>query len=172
MSVNPLTRIVLILALVLLNVGCDQISKRLVRQKIEPNERVSVIKHNVILTWVENKGAAYSLGSNLDPIYKTILLQVIPAIVLIILLGLLLVKKEYEPVIIFGFCFIVGGGIGNIFDRIAYGSVTDFWYVDLGFFATEIFNMADVSIVLGTLIVLTYSIFGPKKNDTLKETIE
>ena len=70
--------------------------------------------------------------------------------------------------IIFGFCFIVGGGIGNIFDRIAYGSVTDFLYVDLGFFATEIFNMADVSIVLGTLIVLAYSIFGKKEVVTLR----
>lgn len=172
MTLKPLTRIVLILSLVLLNVGCDQISKRLVRQKIEPNERISVIKHNVILTWVENKGAAYSLGSNLNPLYKTILLQIIPAIVLAILLMLLLVKKEYEPEIIVGFCFIVGGGIGNIFDRIAYGSVTDFMYVDLGFFSTEIFNMADVSIVFGTLIVLGFSIFGKKNTKQLTENIE
>ncbi|NNC71063.1 MAG: signal peptidase II [Flavobacteriaceae bacterium] len=166
-----MTRIIIILSLVFLNIGCDQISKRIVRQKIAPNERISVIKHNLILTKVENSGAAYSLGSDLSPMLKTIVLQVIPAIVLLLLLGLLLVKKEYEREIIFGFCFIVGGGIGNIFDRIAYGSVTDFVYVDLGFFATEIFNMADVSIVFGTLVVLIYSIFGKKEAPNLKENI-
>jgi len=171
MTLKPVTRIVIILSLVFLNIGCDQISKRIVRQKIAPNERISVIKHNLILTKVENSGAAYSFGSDLSPMVKTIVLQVIPAIVLLLLLGLLLVKKEYEREIIFGFCFIVGGGIGNIFDRIAYGSVTDFVYVDFGFFATEIFNMADVSIVFGTLIVLAYSIFGKKEAPNLEENI-
>ena len=123
------------------------------------------------MTKVENSGAAYSLGSDLSPMIKTIVLQVIPAVVLLLLLGLLLIKKEYEREIIFGFCFIVGGGIGNIFDRIAYGSVTDFVYVDFGFFATEIFNLADVSIVFGTLIVLAYSIFGKKETSNLEENI-
>ena len=172
MALKPITRIALILCLVFLNIGCDQISKRIVRQNIAPNERISVIKHNLILTKVENTGAAYSLGSNLSPTLKVIILQVIPAIVLLLLLGLLLIKKEYEPEIIFGFSFIVGGGIGNIFDRIAYGSVTDFMYVDLGFFDTEIFNMADVSIVFGTIFVLTYSIFfGKKKDSEVEENI-
>lgn len=171
MTLKPVTRIIAILSLVFLNIGCDQMSKRIVRQKIAPNERISVIKHNLILTKVENTGAAYSLGSDLNPLVKTVLLQVIPAIVLFILLGMLLVKKDYSKEIIFGFCFIVGGGIGNIFDRIAYGSVTDFMFVDLGFFSTEIFNMADVSIVFGTLIVLTYSIFGKKQLSNLEENI-
>ncbi len=171
MTLKPVTRIIIILSLVFLNVGCDQISKRIVRQKIAPNERIEVLKHNLVLTKVENKGAAYSLGADLNPLIKIILLQILPAVVLLILLGMLLVKNEYSRKLIFGFCFIVGGGIGNIFDRIAYGSVTDFLYVDLGFFTTEIFNMADVSIVFGTLIVLTYSIFGKKDPPKLEENI-
>ena len=171
MTLKPITRIILILSLVFLNIGCDQISKRIVRNKIAPNERIEVIKHNVILTKVENSGAAYSLGADLHPLVKVLLLQLLPAIVLVVLLGMLLVKTEYSRPLIFGFCFIVGGGIGNIFDRIAYGSVTDFLYVDLGFFATEIFNMADVSIVFGTIIVLTYSIFGKKETPNLEENM-
>ena len=88
MTLKPLTRIIAIVSLVLLNVGCDQISKRMVRQNIAPNERISVIKHNLILTKVENMGAAYSLGANLNPIWsKQFLLQIIPAIVLMILIS-------------------------------------------------------------------------------------
>ncbi len=59
-----------------------------------------------------------------------------------------------------------------MFDRIAYGSVTDFMYVDLGFFATEVFNMADVSIVIGALIVLIHTLLHKKKPEELNESLE
>jgi signal peptidase II len=53
-----------------------------------------------------------------------------------------------------GLCFVIGGGVGNLFDRILYGSVTDFLYVKFGIFQTGIFNMADVSIMAGLFIIL------------------
>jgi len=161
-----------ILLLVFANVSCDQISKKMAREQITTNERIQIIQDNLILTKVENSGAAYSWGSNWDPTVKRIVLQVIPAIVLLILLGMVLIKTEYPNSIIIGFSFVIGGGIGNVFDRIAYGSVTDFMYIDLGFFATEIFNMADVSIVIGALIVLTNTLIGKKETKGLKESIE
>ena len=49
---------------------------------------------------------------------------------------------------------MVGGGIGNIYDRLIHGSVTDFLHLDFGLFQTEIFNMADVSIMVGMLTIL------------------
>ena len=51
-----------------------------------------------------------------------------------------------------GLCSVAGGGIGNIFDRVMYGSVTDFLYVRVGIFQTGIFNFADVSITAGVLL--------------------
>ena len=57
-----------------------------------------------------------------------------------------------------GFCFVIGGGIGNVFDRIAYGSVTDFLHVKFGIFQTGIFNVADLSIMTGVVIILLQSI--------------
>ena len=53
--------------------------------------------------------------------------------------------------------FAIGGGIGNIYDRIIHGSVTDFMHIDFGFFETGIFNMADVSIMVGMLLFLVQS---------------
>ena len=53
-----------------------------------------------------------------------------------------------------GMCFAIGGGIGNLFDRIHYGSVTDFLHIKWGMFQTGIFNLADVSIITGMIIIL------------------
>jgi len=49
-----------------------------------------------------------------------------------------------------GFCCIIGGGIANVYDRIVYGSVTDFLHLDFGgMLRTGIFNLADVSVMVG-----------------------
>ncbi len=169
MKLKSTLKIAAILTLVFLNVGCDQLSKKIAREHITPNESIAVIKDNFILMNVENTGAAYSIGSDLNPVIKRILLQIIPATVLLVLLWLSLVKSKYPKEMVFGFCFIIGGGIGNVFDRIAYGSVTDFMYIDLGFFNTQIFNMADVSIVVGSLIIVSYTFVG--KKEKLTETV-
>jgi signal peptidase II len=64
---------------------------------------------------------------------------------------------------IIGISFIIGGGIGNIFDRIVHGSVTDFLHIDMGIFKTGIFNLADVSIMFGTACILVYNLTKRKK---------
>ncbi|AXT54832.1 signal peptidase II [Aquimarina sp. AD1] len=161
-------RILLILSLVMLNIGCDQISKTVVRQTIASDQKIEVFKDNFILTKVENSGAAYSLGSDLAPFLKVILLQLLPILVLVFLLRLILIKTTYSKETILGFTFIIGGGIGNLYDRIVYGSVTDFMIMDLGIIKTEIFNMADVSIMIGSFIIIIVSIFS-KQSSFFKE---
>lgn len=170
MKITRKIRIILILSLVLLNISCDQISKNVVRQTIKPYERIEVFKDNFVLTKVENTGAAYSLGSDMAPILKILLLQVLPILVLLLLLRQILVKTNYSRETIIGFAFIIGGGIGNLFDRIVYGSVTDFLILDLGIIKTEIFNLADVSIFLGSILVLITTFFN-KKGTIFKEKI-
>ena len=59
---------------------------------------------------------------------------------------------------VLAFAFVIGGGIGNLIDRIAYGSVTDFLLIKLGMFKTGIFNMADMSVTTGVLILLFLTI--------------
>ena len=55
---------------------------------------------------------------------------------------------------ILGICFVVGGGFGNIYDRLVYGSVTDFLQMNFVIVQTGIFNMADVSIMAGMFMIL------------------
>ncbi len=164
MKVSQKIRIVFILSLVFLNISCDQISKSVIRKTIAPNERIEVLKDSFVLTKVENTGAAYSLGSNLAPMLKVLILQILPVAVLLVLLRLIIIKVNYSKTTIAGLAFIIGGGIGNLFDRIVYGSVTDFLILDLGIIRTEIFNMADVSIMFGSILVLLSALFS--KNET------
>lgn len=171
LKLNRKIKLIFTLGLVVLNISCDQISKTVVRQTIEPYERINVYKDNFILTKVENTGAAYSLGSDLGPILKIVLLQVLPILILLVLLRQIIIKTEYSRPTIIGFACIIGGGIGNLFDRIIYGSVTDFLIIDIGIFKTEIFNMADVSIMLGSILVLSVALLD-KKGSFFKEKIQ
>ncbi|MCY1383789.1 Lipoprotein signal peptidase [compost metagenome] len=59
----------------------------------------------------------------------------------------------------FGICCLIGGGIGNVYDRIVYGSVTDFMHIDFVLFKTGIFNIADISIMTGVSIMFVHTFF-------------
>lgn len=159
---------ILVLALVFLNIGCDQISKEVARKKIDDREIISVVDQKFILTKVENTGAAMSMGENFSPTLKTILLKVFPSVMLVVMLVVVLFKKDISKLSTVGWAFIIGGGVGNIYDRVLYNSVTDFMHIDLGgIFKTGVFNMADVSVVIGTLLVVTQALLSRRK---LKET--
>ena len=68
------------------------------------------------------------------------------------------------------FCCIIGGGIANVFDRIVLGSVTDFFYIDLGgVFRTGIFNIADMSVTAGMIMLLIASFRSGKKKSLQTE---
>lgn len=155
---TAICRKTLILLLILINIGCDQVSKYIVRGNIEYYQQVELIKDNLILTKVENTGGFLGFGSAIHPLLKKILFLAFPALVLIILMGFILTRTRDNIYFITGISFIIGGGIGNIFDRIVHGSVTDFLHIDIGIFRTGIFNLADVSIMFGTAFILIYNL--------------
>lgn len=147
-------RLLIIPALILLNVSCDQVSKNVARESLNYYDRTEVLGEYLVLTKIENKGAMLSAFSELPDQVRFIMLGVVPAVVLLLGVILLLSQKRVYPMRLLGFCFVIGGGMGNIIDRLLYGSVTDFVILSAGPFRTGIFNMADVSVMLGTGIVL------------------
>lgn len=153
MKINTLFRYSMIFLIIAVNVGCDQISKSAVRKNIEYHENIQVVGDNIVLTKVENSGAFLSLGDSLAPWAKNLLLTAFPSLTLLIFLFWLFSHNPGKWAL-FGMCCIVGGGIGNIFDRMVYGSVTDFLFIQYGFFRTGIFNAADVSITAGILVIV------------------
>jgi signal peptidase II len=154
MMVKQTLRTLFVLFLLSSNVGCDQISKGIVRQRVGDNERISLIKNYLTLTKIENTGAFLSVGNNLPEPLKTILLTISPMLILITAFFYVLRVNHLSNLSIAGICCVIGGGIGNIYDRIQYGSVTDFLHIDLVVFQTGVFNMADVSIMTGMCLIL------------------
>ena len=144
--------------LITVSIVLDQLSKALIRENIDQYSEIKLIGEYFILTNVENSGAFLGMGSDFSPFIKTIFLLILPIIVLICIMIYVYRDKEIDKISLIGFCFIIGGGIANIYDRIIYGSVTDFLFIDLGgIFKTCIFNIADLSVTTGMIMILLMS---------------
>ena len=144
--------------LIVVSILLDQLSKFLIRQNVDQYSEIKLIGDYFILTNVENSGAFLGMGSDFSPFIKTIFLLILPVIVLICIMVYVYRDKQIDKISLIGFCFIFGGGIANIYDRILYGSVTDFLFIDLGgIFKTGIFNIADLSVTIGMTLILLMS---------------
>ena len=153
------TRFSLIVFLIL-NIAVDQISKFIVRLEISDYEHIALIKNIFTLTRVENSGAFLSLGDNMPYIFRLIILSGLPLLFLGYGLYYLFSKPNLPGSMQIALCFLIGGGIGNLYDRIVHGSVTDFMHLDFHIFQTGVFNFADISIMIGVGILLLLSING------------
>lgn len=152
-TLTRLLRALVIVVVLSCNIGCDQISKSIVRQRVSYHEQISLVSSHFILTKVENTGAFLSAGNSLSQPLKGLLLIALPLVALVFGLRYLM-NKNLSWLMVFGICFGIGGGLGNIYDRIVYGSVTDFLHINFGIFKTGVFNMADVSIMIGAALIL------------------
>lgn len=151
---NKTVRLLILLLIVIGNLSCDQLSKSIVRENISCLERVPVLNHFITLTRVENTGAFLSLGRSWPYMLKLSLLVILPVVTIIAVTVHVFRRRELSLLPTIGLGFIIGGGIGNLYDRVLYGSVTDFIHIDFRLFQTGIFNMADVSVMTGTLLIL------------------
>ena len=164
-----------IIVVIVATITIDQLSKIWIRSNVLPRtdtqlgERIQLIGDKFILMNVENSGAFLGMGSDLNPTLRIILLLIVPIIVLGFVLRHIFKDKTIDNWSLFAFASIIGGGLANVFDRIVYGSVTDFFFIDLGgVFRTGIFNMADMSVTTG-MIILVFASFRKKKNEEASE---
>ena len=108
----------------------------------------------VRLLYEENAGAMLGLGSGLPEPSRFWIFTVFVGVVIVGLLVYLLVRREIAPCELFSFSLIIGGGAGNVIDRMMYnGIVIDFMNVGIGGLRTGVFNVADVAVLGG---VATY----------------
>ncbi|TPV35793.1 signal peptidase II [Paucihalobacter ruber] len=162
-----LSRNAFIIVLIIINIALDQISKAIARVYIQKGEVIDVIGDVFQLYHVENKGAFLGMGSDMNDTMKLIFLLILPVLVLGYVIYFIVKNKELDKLSLIAFCCIVGGGIANVYDRIVYGKVTDFLHLDFGgVFRTGIFNVADMSVTTGMIILLYASFFiKPKKEE-------
>jgi len=113
---------------------------------------------NISLIW--NEGIAFGLLSFNEKIFYNLLTFIILVIILIIFF---MAQKSYG-LKKYSLLMILGGALGNVYDRIFYGAVPDFIDFHIGNFHWFIFNVADIFITLGVIFMIIIEITGNNKN--------
>lgn len=126
----------------------DQIIKYFVLEYLVPGGSVSVIDNFLSLVYVENRGAAFGILQN-----QVWFFAIITLIFLSVFIYLLVKKKFTGKLFTVSTALIVGGGIGNLIDRIFRGFVID--YISLSFFP-PICNFADYCVTIGAVLFVIY----------------
>jgi signal peptidase II len=153
MTKNSARTFYLLIALVV--VLLDRLTKHLVAQRIPLYSHIQVIPGFLRLTHTENTGAAFSLFADSPTPWKTGLLIAFSVIALLVV-GVLLWKNHHAHMVTgIGLSLIMGGALGNLWDRLARGRVVDFLLFYVKRYQWPVFNLADSAIVIGAgLLVL------------------
>ncbi len=141
------------------SVGCDQVTKEVAREALQFEAPRLLLNDSVLFLYAENPGVAFSIGATLPARAREVLLIFGVGIILLGMSIYLFGQRNVTPVYLLGASLVVGGGLGNLLDRIFNdGHVIDFVMIRLGIFRTAIFNVADVLILTGVALLL-YSMF-------------
>ncbi len=150
---NPKIKILTFCLGALLFIGCDRVTKELAKAHLMNKPSISYLHNSFQLVYVENTGAAMSMGDDLPRSVSFWLLGILP---LVFLLGLsvYVIRQSAEMRFrkIFSFALIIAGGLGNIIDRILFDRhVTDFMILRILNIHTGVFNVADICVSAGAI---------------------
>lgn len=136
----------------------DQIIKYFVSASLPDAGRVTAVPYLLDLVYVENKGVAFGMFKDMRWFFVAV-----TSAMILVLLYIMIFKKINSKLFFISSALIIGGGIGNLIDRIRYGYVID--YLQLSFFS-PVCNFADYAITVGTVLLLIYLLFF---SDAFKE---
>jgi signal peptidase II len=151
----PLKKKLLVSSLiVLVSVVLDQLTKLLAFQNLRGHPGYSYLGGIFRLEYAENTGAFLSLGADMSEGARTAFFVVGVAFIIGLCL-VWLVKSADNWLAVASLAAVISGGIGNLIDRVSRGSVIDFLFMGIGPLRTGVFNVADIAIT-GGLIVMLY----------------
>lgn len=139
----------------------DQIIKYFVSVYIQPVGSVSVIDNIFKITYVENRGVAFGMFSDMRWFFI-----ILTSVLIISIIVFMFKKRPQSKMFYISSALIIGGGIGNLIDRIFYGYVID--YLSVSFFP-PVCNFADYCITVGTVLFLVYVLFFSNFSKSDKE---
>ena len=139
------------LAIAALVVVVDQVIKFFVSTNLKPIGSAVAIPHLLDLVYVENRGVAFGMFKDMRWIFVAL-----TSVVIVVFLALLIKNGNKSKLFSISAALIIGGGIGNLIDRIFLGYVID--YLQLSFFS-PVCNFADYCISIGTVLLVIYLLF-------------
>jgi len=149
--------------LAVLVVILDRWTKYLVATRIAMYRHIQIIPGFFRLTHTENTGAAFSLFADSPSHWKTALLIAF-SVVAMIVVSVLLWKQSHAPSLTgIALSLILGGAVGNLWDRIASGRVVDFLLFYVKQYQWPVFNLADSAIVVGASLLVIEILFSRPK---------
>ena len=136
-------------------VGCDQVSKSAARSMLHSGVTESLFADSLRFQLTENPGSFLSLGASLPEQLRFTLFTAAVTVVLVGLVCAALFARRLSTARFVALALLAGGGISNLIDRLLYdGRVTDFLNVGIGTLRTGIFNLADMAILAGALLLV------------------
>jgi signal peptidase II len=146
-------------------VGCDQTTKSVAQSLLPETEVWSFFGDTVRLQLAHNHGAFLGLGASLPADWREGFFSVGVGGMLLVLLGFTLFSKSASPVVILAFAMMFAGGVGNLMDRLMYdGYVIDFINIGIGSLRTGIFNVADIAVTAGVLMLIADMLYEKSKD--------
>ncbi len=153
--------------LLFLCVGCDQGTKYAAKHFLEGRQTLSYLGDFFRLSYTENSGAFLSLGAGLPENIRQAIFVVLVSIFLIGFLFFVIRDKEINILPVASSALIIGGGLGNLIDRILnQGAVIDFMNIGIGPIRTGVFNVADLAILAGIFIFAAF--YAKKRHNQAK----
>ncbi|MGL4858578.1 MAG: signal peptidase II [Enterobacteriaceae bacterium] len=152
--------------LALLVIAIDLSSKQWVMAHFWLGESVSVLPF-FSFTYAHNTGAAFSLLADSSG-WQRWFFAAVAALVTGVLLVMMYRGQRQQKLSNCAYALIIGGALGNLFDRMVHGVVIDFLHFHLGDWSFPVFNLADTAICIGAGLILLEGIIFPasKKTDT------
>jgi signal peptidase II len=142
---------------IIIALAADQVSKLMAAAFLKGSEQHSFLGGFFTLEYAENNGAFLSLGVNLPPALRFWLLTVGTGALTLGLIVFLLKTKDVTRPVLFGLSCTFAGGVGNWLDRVLRdGYVRDFMIVGVEPVRSGIFNVADLLIPVGPLLLLMH----------------
>ena len=148
------------LSVLIVTVLADQLTKLAVMRYMEVGQSIPLIKDVLHLTYILNRGAAFGSMSDARWLFMTV-----SALLIVFLCGLILVWEDGDALFYTAAAMMMGGGIGNMIDRVAYGYVVDF--IDFCAFHSLwkwIFNGADSFVCIGAGMFVLWYILAEIRN--------
>jgi signal peptidase II len=146
--------------LALLVVLVDRWTKHLVATRIAMYTHIQIIPGFFRLTHTENTGAAFSLFADSPSHWKTVLLISFSAIAMVVVSVLLWRQSRALSLTGVALSLILGGAVGNLWDRVASGRVVDFLLFYVSKYEWPVFNLADSAIVVGAALLVIEILFS------------
>lgn len=172
------SRLVVLLVIIISCVACDQAAKTIAQERLAGQPPIVFGDNLIRFEYTENPAAFMSFGADFPPVLQYWIFTVLASVLLVgVFLYTLRHFRNSQLAIFVALAFFVGGGLGNLLDRLFNeGRVVDFVSIGIGPLRTGVFNLADMTIMTGFLMII---LFGHRQTarqadeaEEVKETAE